>query len=301
MDNRFLSTILLVGLSICGIVRGESGGFHLDLNRPDPKAGDEADRTIQFVSTSSDTNSTRGQLTVTNSFQFLELKGREKIQTWDVSNDLSEVEMVVNHLVTGNGSRTNELLQSGNHLVGTSILGEPFFRSVGRPLSSEVYRQLSAAYNIRPRNFNEFAHMTIPQPVSVGETWEITTPVISEMMNALGASSTNSFKTTGQFVGTTNLFGFNCFHLRFYRTTTETPRSVREIIESHLPVKMNLQLSETVDLIVPFDASQSILMKSYFVTSSLSGEMTVDGRTVTSSQGGTTMRIVSEYRPILHP
>jgi hypothetical protein len=301
IKSRFLSAMLLVGLSICGTTRGQPGGFHLDLNRPDPKAGEEADRTIQVVTTTCETNSTQGRLTITNSLQFLKLAGRERILSWDVSNDMSKVEIVVNHFVGGNDNGTNQLLTAGDRVVGTSLLGEAFFQSGGRPLSSEVSGQLASIYNLRPHNFNEFAHIILPPLVSIGETWGTVAPMSPAMMSSMGLSRTNGIKGTGELVGTTNLFGRDCFHLRFRAMTTETARFVHEIIESHLPVKMNLQITLTTDLIVPFDESQRILMQSYFMEALTSDEMVIDGRKIGSSQGRTTIRIVSEYRPILHP
>jgi hypothetical protein len=300
MKSRLYPAVFLFGLSFAGTMRGEPVRFHLDLARHDPKAGDEADRTIQIASTTSDTTSTQQRQTVTNSYQFLELKGREKILTWDVSSDLSKVEMVVEHFVNGNDSRTNELLKSGTRLVGSSVLGVAFFRSEEQPLSGEAYRQLSEAYNIRPHNFNEFAHTKMPQSVSIGETWEIAAPTNSEAISVLGVSLTNGVKATGQFVGTTNLFGFDCFHLQFRITSTETPKFVHEIIETRLPVKMDVQLTLTVDLTVPFDASQRILVESCFVDYSVSDEMVIDGKKVRSSQVRTTTKIASESRPISH-
>jgi hypothetical protein len=290
----------MFGLCSLAMARAEEPArFHLDLHRPAPKAGDETERTIRMVSTASSTNLTRDNETVTNTLQFLELKCREKTSNWDVSNNLSKVEMVVDRFVDGDGQRTNELAKPGTRLVGTSIAGETFFESKDGILPNEASRQLEKLYSIRPRNFDEFARTELPQTVSMGESWAIPPPTNSEELTAVfGPGFTNTVKATARLVETTNLFGFNCFHLQFRITSNEFPENLRKIITSRLPMAIQGQVSLLVDLIVPFDQSQKVLMKSYLLDFSDSAEMMVDGKNVMSSRGRNTIKIISEFRPI---
>jgi len=292
--------VLCFGWCTLALARAEEPArFHLDLNRPAPKAGDETERTFRFVSNASITNLTQDRETVTNTLQFSELKCHEKILNWDVSNNLSKVEMVVDRFVGGDGHRTNELAKPGTQLVGTSIAGETFFESKDGILPNEASRQLGKLYDIRPRDFDEFARTELPQTVSMGESWVIPPPTNSEELAAVfGPAFTNNVKATARLVGTTNLFGFNCFHLQFRITSNEFPENLRKIITSRLPMTIKGQVSLMVDLIVPFDESQRVLMKSYLLDFSDSAEMVVDGKNVMSSRGRNTIKIISEFRPI---
>jgi len=294
--------VLLFGLcSLKTTQAQEPTRFHLDLNRPPPQAGDESERTIQIFSTICSTNLTRGQESVTNSFHFLELKGREKILNWDASNDWSKVEMAVDDFVDGDGQHTNELVKPGTQLIGTSILGESFFQSDGGTVPADVYRQLEMSYNIRPHSFDEFARTRIPPLVSAGESWVIPPPTNTDQLaGVFGTSFANHVRAVAQFVGTTNLFGFDCFHLQFRITSDDYPEALRKIITARLPVTLKGRAGLTMDLIVPFDESQRILSKHYFWDFSSSSDMVVDGTNALSSRGRTTLDILSESRPVMH-
>ena len=252
-----------------------------------------------MVSTASNTNLTQDSGTVSNTLHFSELKCHEKILSWDVSNNLSKVEMVVDRFVAGDDHRTNELVRPGTRLVGASIAGEAFFESKDGNLANDAARQLEALYNIRPHNFDEFAHTTLPQSVSPGESWAIPPPADSAELTAVfGPTFTNHVRATARLVGTTNLFGFDCFHLQFHITSDNFPENLRRIITSRLPMAVRGQINLRVDLIVPFDESQQVLMKSYLLDFSDSAEMVVDGKNVMSSRGRNTTKIISEFRPI---
>ena len=278
----------------------EPARFQVNLNRPAPKAGDETERTIRFVSQASTTNLAQGSETVTNNRLFFEMRCREKILNWDVSNDFSKVEIVVDRFVDGNDQWTNQLAGPGTRLIGTSIAGETFFESKDRILPGAAARQLERLYNIRPHNFDEFAHTTLPQSVSPGESWEIPPAAdAAELAAVFGPSFTNHVKATARLVGTTNLFGFNCFHLQFHITSDDFPENLRRIITSHLPMTMRGRINLVVDLIVPFDKSQRVLLKSYFLDFTDSAEMAADGKNMLSSRGRNTVNIISEFRPIV--
>jgi len=253
-----------------------------------------------MVSTASNTNLTQDRETATDALQFSELRCHEKVLNWDVSNNVSRIEIVVDRFVDGDAHRTNELAKPGTQLIGTSIAGETFFESKDGILPNETSRQLEKLYDIRPHNFDEFARIELPQTVSTGESWVISPPTNTEELAAVfGPAFTNNVKATARLVGTTNLFGFNCFHLQFHITSADFPENLRKIITSRLPVAIKGQVSLLVDLIVPFDESQKVLMKSYLLDFSDSAELVVDGKNVMSSRGRNTIKIISEFRPVM--
>jgi hypothetical protein len=298
MKIRRLAVLLFVLCSLQISRAAEQSVYHLDLNRPPPKAGDETERTIQLISTTSNTNIAKGWETATNTARYFELKGREKFLSWDAANDSSKVEMTVEKLMATDGRQTVQLAKPGVVLIGSSLLGENFFESKDGTISPDCYRQLEMLYNIRPRTFNEFTRAKIPPSLSVGDTWTVVTPMDSEALRVLGLAFTNGVTATGRLVGTTNLFGLDCFQLQLQVTSTETPEFLRRTVEARLPVKLKVNIELTVDLIVPFDESRQILVKNYFVDYLDSGEMVIDGKNVMSSHGRTTMKIMSESRPI---
>ena len=297
MTLRFFSVLLLMGLALHFGVRAESPRFPLKLNRAAPKPGDIAERTIRILSKSSTTNSTPKEQTVTNSFELLELTGQERILNWDVTNDLSEIEFAVEHFFETSGGRTNALLKSGSRILGKSLLGEIFFLADARALPRQVDDKLSAAYNIRPRSLNKFAKVAIPASLAIGDTWGIATPMSLEAHTYLGVSSPNSVSVTGQLLGMTNLFGLDCFHLRFVATTREKPAFLREVEARLRPMKINGGGTLIVELVIPFDVSQRILIEKYTLNFWDSGELQVDGKDVMTSHGQMTTELVSECRP----
>jgi hypothetical protein len=209
--------------------------------------------------------------------------------------------MVVESCIQGDNLRTNNLLNPGDRLVGTSLLGEPFFRLGKGGLSAETLQQLSQAYSIRPRNYNEFAHIQVPPSVSVGDAWELDAPRNVATMGALGLSFTNGVKATAKFVETTNYAGLECFHLQFRESSTEKPAFIREQVETRLPVNISTRVTLLVDLIVPFEKSQPILMKSYLMDFESWGEMVVNGKQASTSHGRVTTQMVSQLRPVARP
>ena len=137
MNSRLHVAILLLGLWTGGMVQGEPARYQLNLGGHNPKAGDEGERTVLTSSTYTSTDTRAGQTSTSNSLQFVELKGREKVLTWDVSNDVSKVEMVVERFVEVEGTRTNKLLKAGSKLTGNFLAGESFFRIERGSLSSK--------------------------------------------------------------------------------------------------------------------------------------------------------------------
>jgi hypothetical protein len=279
--------------------RAEESEFsHLDLNRPSPRAGDRFEIKVESFTTSSNTNATQEKEDITNSCNFLELSAVEKVLTWDTGNNQSKVEITLDRFVTGNDKATNMLAEPGTKLIGTSLLDESFFEPQSGTFSEEARGKLKEMLEIRPRLFNEFAHTGIPQPVFVGETWQIPAPTnIESMTGILGASFDKEAKATGELAGTTNLFGFNCFIVRLSINYAGTPEYLRQVA-ARLSGTMSVRVVLTVDLIVPFDASQPILMKKYCVNVSSSGATTINGRNAVQSNGQFEMKIVSEFRPL---
>ena len=301
MNIRNLSFgALALGLCISTAAHAaEPTRFHLDLNRPPPKIGAETERTIQISSTTSNTTWSQRKESSTNGFQFFELVDREKVLNWDVGDDSAKIALVVNRFIDGYDHQTNELVKAGTQLVATALYGGKFFESKGEPLSTDAYQHLDQSYRIRPRDFNELSQFQIPPSLSVGESWTMAAPSnVEELIRVLGPSYTDSVKATGQFVGTTNLFGFDCFHLRFRIITTELPEAVRQAMTARLPVSVKGQIEVTIDLIAPFDTSQRILREAFATDFSDSSEMVLDGKQVMSSRGQSHLEFACEYRPI---
>lgn len=304
MKCGFFST-LLFSLCFLNMAQAEDrAGVHLNLNRPPPTVGEEWERTIQVYSMTRSTNVATARTITTNSFHFFEMQGRENILVWDVSNDYSKVELMVKHLVEANGHQTNELVRPGTRIIGTSILGESFFEPKNGTLPESAEEQLRRFCPIRPRDFNLFARTRLPPRLSVGQTYELPPPpnVINALKNPqlasiLGASFTNDVKATGQLLGTTHLFGCNCFHLRIHLTYSGIPGFLQQIFAAGPPTKIKFRIALTVDLFVPFDPSQQILMENYRMRISSTGNMTIRGKAVKFSRGQSTLKIVSVSRP----
>lgn len=293
--------ILLFGLWSAIAVQGEPARYSLDMRGHDPKAGDEGERTVQVVFTYNSTNTTAGRTSTSNSLQLVELKGREKVLSWDVSNDVSKVAMVVERFVKADATRTNELLASGSELAGRFLAGESFFR-VGRgALTAEVQQLLAQDYNIRPRKFNLFAQTRFPPSVSVGETWKLGTPLDADALHFLGVSFTNNVEATGQLAGVTNLSGIDCFHVRFQVETRDTPKFLREMFGPAAPIKFDLRVRLTADLIVPFDERRRLLQQKVFMEIGGTDEVGTDGNPKLFGNSRATMLILDEFRPLLRP
>jgi hypothetical protein len=276
----------------------ESEFSHLSLNRPCPRTGDRFEIAVESFTTSANTNVAQEKEAITNSCNFLELTGDEKVLNWDAVNNQSKVEITLDRFETGNDKNTNMLSEPGTKLIGTSLLDESFFEPQSGVFSEEARGKLKEMLEIRPRFFNEFAHTAIPQPVFVGETWQIPAPTnIESMTGILGASFDKDTKATGELVGTTNLFGFNCFIVRLSINYAGTPEFLRQVA-ARLSGTMSVHIVLTVDLIVPFDASQVILVKRYCMDVSSSGATTINGQNAVQSHGQFAMKIASVFRPL---
>ena len=295
--------VLWLGLCTLEPARaGEPARYDLDLNRPPPKAGDLTERTVQVFSSNHNTNLAAGRMDITNSFHSFTVQVREKILSWDFSNDTSKVEMTMERFGDNLDGRTNELAQSGTRLTGTSIAGETFFHTESGALSVQGYEQLQQFYCIRPRDFNEFTHAPIPRQIAAGATWEIPAPAnLAAMAGFFGASFTNAIKATGQFVGLTNLFGLDCFHLRFQAAAAELPEYLRRQVTHGMPVAIKSRVNLTMDLIVPFDASRNPLQTIFAMDFYLTGDVTAGDKKTLTTQGQTSLKIISECRPLAHP
>jgi hypothetical protein len=299
---------LIVWLFSCGFAdqAAEPTSYHLDLNRPPPHVGDEFARKIYFFYTlgntnwvKNNTNRSQDKEQITNTSSVFDLQGREKILDWNVADNSSTVQITLDHLFGGHDGSTNEFAKPGTQLTGDSFLNESFYKLKSATLPEEARLQLEKLCKIRPRDFNEFANIKIPQPASIGQIWEIPPPTnITAMSAFVAASSMNEIQATGQFVGITNLFGLDCFHLQIHIKSTNAPAFFRKMIEARLPLKIKTQLTIMVDLIVPLDMSHGILMKSYKMDFSTSGDAVIDKKYVVSARGLTTMKIIYEDQPL---
>jgi hypothetical protein len=278
----------------------EPTSYHLNLKRPPPRAGDESAIKFQVFFTNNLTYRTNGKEIATNSSDSFYLQGREKILDWDVSDDSSRVQLKLDSLFETTNGITNELVKPETQLTGAFLLGVPFFSSKGVVLSREAYRQLEKNYDICPHHFNAFLSSKIPQPVFIGQTWKMPVPTnIIAMAALLGVSFTNDTEATGRLIGITNLFGFDSFHLQFHITSTEISKRLRHMAEKH-SAKIKSQITVLGDIIVPQDASQAILVHSNYFDFFESSDMVVNGTNSVSVHSRTTIKTISENRPLPH-
>ena len=301
MPVRIYLVILLLGWWTAAS-QAESARYRIELADHNPQAGDEGERTIRTSTAYNSTDTAAGQTTTSNSLAFIELKGREKVLTWDVSNNVSKVELFVEHFVDVKDSRTNELLKAGSELAGNSLAGESFFRLRRGSLSSEVQGQLDKSYNLCPLTFHtSVTKGKLPPTVAVGEAWQLSSSFAPEELRAFGLAGTNGVDHTGQLVALTNFCGIDCFHIRSHVASTNTPDFVKKIFGPRAPVKIDMQVRLTIDLIVPVDASQRILSQSVLIEVTGSSELGGGDRPKAISQSRLTTKMLDEFRPLSHP
>lgn len=236
----------------------------LHLNRPDAFAGVETDKTLQMITRTSSTNFQDGRIEVTNSYSFLELSGHEKVLLWDTSNDWSKVEFTVERFVDGDDSRTNQLLRPQARILGTAIAGETFFRVPDGQAPKGTRGKLGQVYPVRPRNRNPFARTRLPETLVVGKQYQLGRRSDGpESESLFDAAFEAGLSGTVELVGTTNLFGFDCFHLRIRRESEEIPQSLKRVLERLEPMTYKIWTSLTADVIAPFDASREFFEVTY--------------------------------------
>lgn len=309
MKSRHTFFVVLIFLPCFGQAAqtDDVRSFHLDVNRPLPKPGDEIEKVARYFSTSSSTKLINGREVATNVQVFEFLKGREKILSWDASHGLAKVEMVIDRLISSRNNRTNELVKPGTRLIGNAIAGQMFFRSEDGTLSMEARRVLGESCTIRPNDPLEYGFLKLTQPRSIGERWEaeslpnpteLTDPRFDPRLQPL-LENVNTINSTVYFVGQTNLFGLSCFHLQIesHVAPREMTESLRRIIMRGIPGKAELQMNIVDDLIWPFDLSQRLLMKIHSYDTWGSGEATMEGTNI-SFHVRTSLRSSVEFRPI---
>lgn len=252
-------------------------------------------------------SSTSGARDVTtNNFTFSELEGREKILKWDQAGDFSKTDLEVTHLISADQVQTNELVKPGTHIIGTSIAGESFFQSQNGRLTEAAYQLLQKIYAILPRDFDSFPKPRLPQKMAVGECLKLSSPLtMSNYLADLGINLTNGMDGTVCLIGTTNLFGLDCFHLQTRVISTNTPFNPFALMAAHVPVdkgllpKYHSQMILLLDYVEPLDPAQKSFDKSFTMEWSDNAEMPLPDK-MWRSQGHFTLQIVSEYRYLGH-
>lgn len=288
----FLTAFLL---SLCfgkSIQAEDSVRFNLAMDSLVPKLGVETVKTIYITEAFHNTNNIKGQQSITNSVLSLDLKVKDKTLIWDESSGYAKIEIMVDHNFYIYGDKTNELVKSGTRIVGTFIAGEWFFQSPKGQLSDNASQSLAKIFYIHPdRGIKYFDCLKLNQPRSVGESWGIET--LPDLSNLNGLDyytrffakklNTNTIKSTARFVGATNVFGFNCFHLN-------QMSSIHEQIKG-----MDYSAEAKASLIVPFDTS----IKSWIKSVSIDGCLTLKEMENTNAIplcGGFSARMVMECR-----
>jgi len=281
-----------------GSAAAKISGAALHLNRPGASTGAEADKTVLMFTRISNTNLQDGQVQVTNSFFFLELSGREKVLRWDAASDWSKVEMTVERFADGDDFRTNQLLRPQARILGTAIAGETFFRVPDEQASKEVREKLGQAYAIRPRDRNPFARTRLPETMVVGREYPLGQRAgPAESRTVYDAAFEASVSGTVELVGTTNRYGFDCFHLRFRRESEEIPQSLKSTLARLKPVEFKIRTSFTADVIGPFDASQPFFEATYCLEMRDQSELNKEGKRISKS-GVLTLTVALTSRPV---
>lgn len=299
--------VVIICIYACFAQRAAAASFHLDLDRPSPQPGDIAERTIKMVIDEHNSGTHGTEDAATNQLTISELKGKEKILAWDPKGDLSKTSLEVNHLISVENLKTNALVKPGTHIIGTSIAGESFFQAQNGTLPEAAYQVLRKIYAIRPRDFDAFPKPHLPQTMKVGEWIKLPSPFTqSNWFGGLGINLTNGMSGTMCLIGTTNLFGQDCFHLQVHVTSTNTPFNPYAIVADHLPAeekslvpKYHSQMSLVLDFIEPLDSARKSFHESLFMKWSDSAEMALPDK-VWQSHGHFTFQMVSEYRYLGH-
>jgi hypothetical protein len=278
----------------------------LDLDRPSLKAGDIGEWTIGILSKTQNSSTSGEKEVTTNKVTHSELNGKERVLKWDLEGDFSTTDLEVKYLVSGDDFHTNELLKPGTHVIGTSMAGENFFQPQNGRLTEAAYQLLRQIYLIRPRDFDSFPKPRLPQNMAEGECLKLTSPLMmSNCFAGFGINLTNGLDGTACLIGTTNLFGLDCFHLQVRVTATNTPFNPYAIVAANLSAHKDLipeyysQTALVLDFIEPFDSAQKSFFRSMTMEWSDRAEMPTNG-TAWRYQGHLTTQIFSEYHYLGH-
>ena len=302
MKNAYLLlTALLLGSSFGSSIQAkDSVRFNLALDGLVPKVGIETEKTISKSVTFCFTNDIKGEQFVTNSSWSFEIKFRDKILTWDASNDFAKAEMVVDHFLFTEKDKTNEIVKPGTSLTGIFVAGEWSFVPSDGHLSDNVIQSLDKIFPMNPQHgIKDYDYLELNHPRLLGEIWKIETVPDLSRLNGLDNSfssfiartvvkgmNTNSVKSTAEFVGTTNISGFNCFQLR-------------QTSNMHSETKRMDTFGELeADLIVPFDSSRSFWKKSAAVNGLLLCKELKNGTNTIPIHGKFSMKIIIDCREV---
>jgi hypothetical protein len=256
--------------------------------------GTRFQKTIQYIRDSTRTEIVNGKETVSNYFSLLELKGREKILRWDTSNDFARIEMEVEHFISSDGHRTNRLDQPGTILLGEAILGELYFRTSKGQLPREFDSDFKGCYEIRPSRYNEFDQKHLPPTMRAGETLQIIPKPRTDREIQPPGKSTDSFSGELKFVGPTNMFGSDCFHVALHGKQSGLNEGLTEVM-SHIPtMKTDLEGETSIHLVAPLEGSQPFFLKSQEVHMTVSA----NGAAIGSSKLLATAKLILISEPI---
>lgn len=302
MKNGCLLLIALL-LSFCpgkSIQAGDSTRFNLTLDGLIPKPGAQTEKTVIISEAFSFTNMLNEHPSITNSTLSLDLKFKDKILIWDETNDYAKVEMVVDHFLYTHENKTNELVKAGTRLWGTFINGEWFFQSSDRHLTDRTAQSLGKIYVIHPRSgIKDYDCLKLNQPRFAGESWKTEFSKDLTKLDGLDNSASsyfarliasglnsNNVESTAQFVGTTNVSGFNCFHL-FTKT------NVREQMKI-----LDFSAETRLDIIMPFDTAHPFWMKSGSIDGWILPKDVKNGTNAIPVRGKVSAKLVVECRDI---
>jgi hypothetical protein len=273
MKTSKLSMVILFGLCLVKpIEAGNPEQFNLTMGSLVPMAGNETERTISFFQETWATNYD-GRTSVTNISDGMDAKFRDKVLVWDTTSDYAKVEVTMDHFSIIHQGKTNELFTGGTRLIGTYLLGGWFFYAPDEHVRDAYEQKLKYLFPHHPATgLSQYDRLQLDQPRSAGESWKLSGPIDTRLLNALGNSQdnpfsrfllqelkTNDINSTAQFIKTTNLFGVNCFHLR---TITDIHESLK---------RLRFSMADRGDYLAPFNST----LKSWINNNSTEAYMVV--------------------------
>jgi hypothetical protein len=300
MNRNTWLILVLLGIFSVVVVKAEGPTlFHLSSNGLFPKVGEETERTLCLNESETFTNILHGHESITNHSIGLNLKFKSKVLVWDSTNDYAKIGALVTQFEVSSGGRTNQLATPGTSLDATWIAGQWFFHARTGRLTEAGQKCLRTSFLFGPRPDGRSLETSklLNQSRSIGEKWKIerSADLFWDRMKSWGGSFDAGDKAATEalmkdteifmeFVGTTNCFGANCFHLRecvplkgHYRSATASGQMAG-------------------DFILPFDPAPNFYIMKYsalFLVSAGDGTgESYSGRAIVQKE------VVSTCRPV---
>jgi hypothetical protein len=246
--------------------------FKLALVEPDIRAGQVLEIATRKTEIAGRTNTVKGELDTTNTYHTLDFKGRFKIISWDESWEISRTEIRVEHLLAGDQSTTNALLEPGTVVICNFVRGDAFYKLPKGVLAANANAALEQMASFGPGWTNmhrESKAMRLTEPRKVGELWEgDPSPAAYDLEKMLGERpDPKNITMSAHFNQVTNFFGIDCFDLEeHFRVATACPK-YRPLFRVY-PLAQNprIEIELTHRHIRPFDRGLPYFSSNSFST-----------------------------------